>query len=243
MVRASVAMAVYNGEKYIRQQIDSILPQLTAADELVISYDRSSDSTWDILLDYAQRDARIRVIKNSLPQGVQNNFTCAVLACGGEYIFLADQDDLWYEGKLEKVISAFEETGAHLVVHDGHMTDENLNILEGTIFQRFGTYDNPLLNIVKQNYWGCCMAFRSDIRKRVCPFPATGGVGHDIWIGIVVGFWGKIHRIDQCLIAHRLHESNYSSRKHRKLWVIARHRAFLLGHLVRKGWRYLWKKD
>ena len=241
MIRASVAMAVYNGEKHIHQQIDTILSQLTEEDELVISYDRSTDATWDIIQGYAQQDSRVRVVENPYGGGVQNNFTSAVMSCRGQYIFLADQDDVWYQDKIAKVVDVFETTDADLVVHDGYMADADLNILEGTIFQRFGTYNNPLLNIVKQNFWGCCMAFRWPVRELVCPFPNKGKVGHDIWIGILVGFSGKIVRIPECLIAHRLHGSNVSAEKTRPLPEVLKHRLWLLHFLIKKGWSLLWK--
>ena len=238
MIRASVAMAVYNGEKHIRQQIDSILSQLEEYDELVISYDKSLDNTWEIIQRYAQQDSRVRVVENHNPGGAQNNFTNAVTSCEGQYIFLADQDDFWYENKISTVVHTLETTGADLVVHDGYMTDAELNILENTIFQRFGTYNNPFLNIVKQNFWGCCMAFRAEIRDFVCPFPNKGGVGHDIWIGILMGFSGKIVRIPECLIAHRLHGSNVSAEKTRPFLVVLKHRLWLLYFLIKKGWQF-----
>ena len=239
MIRASVAMAVYNGEKYICQQIDSILVQLEEKDELVISYDKSSDNTWQIIQGYAQRDPRVRVVENPYGGGVQNNFTSAVLSCRGRYIFLSDQDDMWYDNKIATVVSAFETTGADLVVHDGYMTDAELNIQEGTIFQRYGTYNNPLLNIVKQNFWGCCMAFRREIRELVCPFPNKGGVGHDIWIGILMGFSGKIVRLHECLIAHRVHGNNVTAPKTRPFFVVLEHRLWLLYFLIKKLWQRL----
>lgn len=242
MIRASVAMAVYNGEKYICQQIDTILVQLEENDELVISYDKSSDSTWEIIQGYAQRDPRVRVVENPYGGGVQNNFTSAVLSCRGTYIFLADQDDVWHENKISTVVRTFEETNADLVVHDGYMTDAELNILEGTIFQRFGTYNNPLLNIVKQNFWGCCMAFRAEVRDLVCPFPNKASVGHDIWVGILVGFSGKIVRVQECLISHRIHGNNFTAPKMRPLFTVLKHRLWLLRFLVEKGWQQLWKK-
>lgn len=240
MIRASVAMAVYNGEKYICQQIDTILVQLGDNDELVISYDQSSDATWEIIQGYAQRDSRVRVVTNPNAGGTQNNFTNAVLSCRGQYIFLADQDDVWYDGKIAAVVRAFETTDADLVIHDGYMADTELNIMEKTIFQRFGTYNNPILNIIKQNFWGCCMAFRAGIRELVCPFPNKGGVGHDIWIGILMGFAGKIVRLPECLIAHRLHKSNVSAEKTRPFLVVLRHRLWLLYFLIKKGWSQLW---
>ncbi|MDD6175244.1 MAG: glycosyltransferase [Firmicutes bacterium] len=233
-IRASVAMAVYNGEKYIQDQIDSILERMGPADELVISYDSSTDSTKQIIDDYASKDCRIRILDNQNP-GVQNNFNNAVMACRGAYIFLSDQDDVWIGDKINTVVSTFEQTGADIVVHDGYMADQNLQRLPKTIFERFGTYNSPVKNIIKCNYWGCCMAFRSSLRKIVCPFPSEGKIGHDLWIGVLGGMYGKIARVKDCLMMHRLHGNNVSTEKRRALPVVLRHRLILIKNLCRRN--------
>lgn len=237
-IRASVAMAVYNGERYIREQIDSVLERMGPQDELVISYDRSTDSTRQIIDGYASADSRVRVVEHDRPGGAQANFTNAVMHCRGEYIFLADQDDVWIGDKIDLVVACFEQTGADLVVHDGYMADGDLNVLPRTIFERFGTYDSPIRNIIKCTYWGCCMAFRSHVRDYVCPFPTENKVGHDLWLGVLVGFHGKIARLDECLMKHRLHGDNVSTDKRRPLPQIIRHRAalirLLIGHALKK---------
>lgn len=232
-IRASVAMAVYNGERYIKEQIDSVLERMGPKDELVISYDRSTDSTRQIIDGYAAGDTRVKVVEHEKPSGAQANFTNAVMHCRGEYIFLADQDDIWIGDKIERVVQKFEQSGADLVVHDGYMADGELNPLPKTIFERFGTYDSPVRNIIKCTYWGCCMAFRSHVREYVCPFPTENKVGHDLWLGVLVGFHGKIARLDECLMMHRLHDSNVSTDKRRPLPVILKHRATLIKLLIR----------
>lgn len=234
-MRVSVAMAVYNGEKYIQEQVDSILGQLGPQDELIISYDRSTDNTKKIIDEYAQNDSRVRVIENENP-GVQNNFNNAVMECRGEYIFLSDQDDLWLEGKIECVLSAFRKTGAALVVHDGYFTDEFLEPFGQTIFEVYGTNDNPIRNIIKCTYWGCCMAFRADMREIICPFPNRHKVGHDLWLGVLAGMHGKIARVNICLIKHRIHGKNVTTSR-RSLPVIVRHRLALLSQLVKREWK------
>ncbi len=231
--RASVAMAVYNGEQYIREQIDSILTQMGTQDELVISYDRSTDQTLQIIEAYAARDSRVRVVRNPGPGGVQNNFTNAVMNCWGQYIFLADQDDVWIGDKINAVVATFEKTGADLVVHNGYMADVQMQPLPGTIFDRYGRYDNPIRNIIKCSYWGCCMAFQAQLREIVCPFPAENRVGHDWWLGILAGFYGKIVRMEECLILHRLHGENQTAEKRRALGIVVKHRLTLVKLLLR----------
>ncbi len=227
-IRASVAMAVYNGERYLRPQLDSILCQLGPRDELVISCDPSTDKTAEIAKEYAAADFRVRVICNPRP-GLQRNFTNAVSSCRGEFVFLSDQDDVWHPEKLESVLGAFEGTGADLVVHDASFADAELRPTGKTVFEAYGTYNNPFFNIVRCNFWGCCMAFRRDFGEKVCPFP--DGLGHDLWLGVLAGFHGKIVRVNSDLLTHRLHGANATMHR-RSLGVIAVHRLRLICKLL-----------
>ena len=93
-------MATYNGSRYIKEQIDSILSQLSALDELIISDDHSTDSTYKIIKSY--NDNRIKFYLNELEKGVTHNFENALLHSKGDTIFLADQDDVWNKEKIQK---------------------------------------------------------------------------------------------------------------------------------------------
>lgn len=233
-IRVSVAMAVYNGERFLQEQIDSILRQLGRLDELVISYDRSTDGTRRIIDSCAAADARVKVVENPGPPGVQSNFNNAIAACRGMYIFLADQDDVWMDEKVDAVLRVFAETGADVVVHDGCMTTADLRIQPGTMFERRGVYDGPLRNLIRCTYWGCCMAFRASLRPLLCPLPDN--VPHDHWIGILGGARGKIARCHQVLIKHRLHETNVTPTRRRRLGVILMSRAVLAAELMKRLW-------
>ena len=103
----SVAMAAYNGQKYIADQIESILNQLYPTDELVVSMDFSTDQTEEIVLEYAKKDSRIHLITGP-SKGVIKNFENAIAYTQNEIIFLADQDDFWLPGKVERVLKEFE---------------------------------------------------------------------------------------------------------------------------------------
>ena len=115
MASISVAMAVYNGETYLAQQLDSILRQLEPQDEIVVSYDKSKDGTWELLRQYREKYPRVRVLENQNP-GINGNFNNAIAACRGDYIFICDQDDLWADNKRGAVVETFEKTGADMVI-------------------------------------------------------------------------------------------------------------------------------
>ena len=103
----SVCIATYNGEKYLQEQLNSILVQLSEEDEVVISDDGSKDETCTILKEYAARDSRIKLFKGP-GKGVIANFEFAIEQSSGEYIFLADQDDVWLPEKVQTTLAFFE---------------------------------------------------------------------------------------------------------------------------------------
>lgn len=101
----SIAMATYNGEKYLREQLDSILVQTISDFELIICDDCSNDSTRKILSEYAKKDSRIKVIFNEQNLGFVKNFEKTISFCNGEYIAFSDQDDIWLPNHLEVLLS------------------------------------------------------------------------------------------------------------------------------------------
>lgn len=108
MKRVSVAMAVYNGETYLKEQLDSILQQLGDNDEIVISDDGSLDHTIEIIRSYQAADHRIRFVHGP-KLGIKQNIANAIGQTNGAYIFLSDQDDVWMPHKVKRVLQEFHE--------------------------------------------------------------------------------------------------------------------------------------
>ena len=129
----SVAMAFYNGAKYIDEQIRSILDNMEETDELIISVDDASDGSEAILEDWARNDQRIRIIKGP-GKGVVKNFENAFKHCRGEIIFLSDQDDVWKKNKMREIERVFEDPKVMAVVHDAQIVDEKLSSLNYFFF-------------------------------------------------------------------------------------------------------------
>ena len=118
-MKISVCLATFNGEKYLQQQIESILIQLGDNDELIISDDGSSDQTLNIIESFS--DKRIHIFHNKMNHGFIGNFENALRIATGDYIFLSDQDDVWSSDKLRISLQALEK--ADLIVHDAEMID------------------------------------------------------------------------------------------------------------------------
>ena len=201
----SVCIPTYNGEKFLKPQIDSVLSQLSQNDEIIVSDDGSSDNTIEILKSY--KDRRIKIFKNSR-KGVISNIENALQQSIGEYIFLCDQDDVWVENKVSIMIKAMVESD--LVVSDCYVTDQNLNIIYESFYKQNNSKTNKWLALLKNPYLGCCMAFKRKVLDAALPFPAKMPM-HDIWIGNVAAFKSQIKFISDKLIFYRRHGNNTST--------------------------------
>ena len=227
----SVAMAVFNGGKYLKQQIDSILPQLRKSDELVISYDDSADDTLEIIRGYELKDPRVKVVTDP-GHGVIDNFNSAISNCSGDLIFLSDQDDVWIDGKVERLLRCFMEEAPDLIIHNGVDTDEDLEPVSASFFDIYRIGNGKLKNIIKSRYSGCCMVFTKRIRDSILPIPEIDG--YDRWIGTVGEFSGKIAYVDDVLVLHRLHEGNVTPRSSYPVPRIIKMRVALVIELIKR---------
>ncbi|MDE5869327.1 MAG: glycosyltransferase family 2 protein, partial [Muribaculaceae bacterium] len=201
--------ATYNGERYLREQLDSIIRQLEAGDEVIVSDDSSSDRTVEILKKYEKEYPMIRVFVNTGRPGVNGNFENALRHAKGDFIFLADQDDVWRDDKVSVCMKALQ--GADLVLHDAEITDGDLCRQNKTLFSELKIKDGFWNNYIRNRFTGCCMAFRREILSYVLPFPEKVSFFHDSWIGLLVTLKGRVNIVNECLISFRRHNSNNST--------------------------------
>lgn len=203
----SVCIATYNGEKELTRQLDSIIAQLRPGDEIVVSDDHSTDGTRELLAKYPA-DV-VRVVAGPAKGSPIPNFENALRHAKGDYIFLADQDDQWLQGKVEACLKALQHCDC--VVTDCIVTDGGLRLKSPSFYglnhTRCGKFYNLL---VKNGYLGCCMAFRRSVLEKALPFPPDIPM-HDIWIGNVAAFSGRVAFIPDKLINFCRHDHNASS--------------------------------
>ena len=202
----SVCLATYNGEKYLRQQIDSILSQLEQGDELVVSDDGSKDSTLEILRSY--NDTRIKVLHNQSIHGVNGNFENALIHAKGDIIFLSDQDDVWISGKVEACVNALKD--CECVVHDAIVVNMNLEVKNPSFFTERKSGPGFWKNIYKNTYLGCGMAFKREVLNVCLPIPKTTAYFHDNWIGCIADLKFRLRFIPFKGIYFRRHSDNTS---------------------------------
>ncbi|MDR3313012.1 MAG: glycosyltransferase [Oscillospiraceae bacterium] len=210
-IRCSVLLAAYCGEQYLPAQLDSILPQLGDADELLLSDDSPPDcpATRALAEAYAARDARIRVLQGPR-QGVIRNVEFLLGQARGQCILLSDQDDVWLPGKLEALFDVLAE-GALLAVHDAVLTDADLQVQERSLFALRHVKPGALQNILRNGYTGCCMALRRELLPLALPFP-QGIPMHDQWLGLLAQCSGKVAWLPEPLLLHRRLASSLTAR-------------------------------
>lgn len=226
-VTVSVAMATYNGEQYIKEQLDSILKN--PVDEVVISDDGSTDKTRDIIKSY--KDKRIKLLDGP-KQGVKQNFANAIENTNGDIIFLSDQDDIWASNKVEKVLTAFEhDPELVLATHDAKILNmESGKNADESNMERLKARSGYFKNILRNTYTGCCMAIKSDLKKYILPIPNDIEM-HDQWIGVLACKYGKDAIIKDKLINYRRHANNVSALEHYPFSKMLKNRIRLIKQL------------
>lgn len=233
-IRISVAVATYNGERYIRQQMDSILMNLSDADEVVVSDDGSADQTPAIIKEYQGGRIPVRLIKGP-GRGIKQNIAAALFACKGSYIFLADQDDVWTKHKVAKVMEYLGRDGCKLVCHDAAVMDASLTqVLKPSFFAYRGSKAGFWNNLLKNRYMGCCMAFEAGLLKEALPIPDEIEM-HDQWIGMLNDLrGGKSAFIGDKLLLYRRHGANVSDFSHGTVFMMLRKRFVLARAIFRR---------
>lgn len=214
--KIDILLATYNGEKYLKEQLDSILNQTYKNIRIIISDDCSKDTTPEILKEYQKKDDRIElhIQKNNL--GVVKNIEFLLKKVKSPYYMLADQDDYWLPEKAEKSLEKLKEEKADLVFGDLEVVDKNLN----TMYSSFNDYMlltrkiNKYINSYKVNYLyncitGCTVLAKKETIEKIIPLPTNSKrVLHDHWIGLMVALNGKLAYVPEKYIRYRQHGNN-----------------------------------
>lgn len=214
--KVDVLVATYNGEKYLREQLDSIIKQTYKNIRILISDDCSKDRTQEILQEYEKKDDRIKIFLHDRNLGSNKNFEFLLRQVESKFYMLSDQDDVWLPEKIEKTIQKQKETGADLVFGDLEVVNEKLE----TIYPSFGDFMllnrkiNKYIGSYKVNYLynvvtGCTILSTKEFIEKILPFPTDSKyLIHDHWIGIVIALNGKLAYMPEKYIKYRQHGNN-----------------------------------
>ncbi|WP_339865433.1 glycosyltransferase family 2 protein [uncultured Algoriphagus sp.] len=202
----SIAMCTYNGEKYLRKQLDSLVNQTYPHVEISIFDDCSSDGTIAIILEYIELFPQIKLKQNPSNLGYQRNFEANFQACSGELIAPCDQDDIWDLNKLEKLYAILDDN--ILVYHDSELIDEKDQSMKLSMGSRlnFVRGKNPSPFLFFNCVSGHSMLFKRELLQHIFPFPKKGFYDH--WMVFVASHYGSIDFTTECLVKYRQHQQN-----------------------------------
>jgi glycosyltransferase involved in cell wall biosynthesis len=239
--KVSVCMAAFQGEKFICAQLQSILRQLSADDEVIVVDDCSSDGTRDVVRSL--RDPRILLVEHARNRGVTKTFEEALGRATGDIIFLSDQDDVWADDKVRAVLDIFQTDSEVMVVaSDAALIDQCGKLLGRSYYETRGRFRSGLFsNLIRCKFLGCTMAFRSELLEKVLPFPGKFKVMHDLWIGSVNALRrGRTFYLDQNLVFYRRHSGavtagklNSTRRLKNRLNMVSAVASYWVGNLLR----------
>jgi len=217
----SVCMTTYNGIAYIEQQLNSILNQLSSTDEVLIFDDKSTDGTYEFLVNFSKVNSIVKVKKNPVNLGYVKNFEQAIYEARGDIIYLSDQDDIWNEDKVKYISDFFNDEmnsnvdilhhGMETISSDGNLLDKTFNYVPPSFNQK-NYYSKVLLTILKPKCYGCAMAFRKKIVPLIVPFPKQV-YSHDHWLNAFGVVSSNLYFDDKVLISYRQHNNNLSPKK------------------------------
>ncbi|QEQ01507.1 glycosyltransferase family 2 protein [Thermosynechococcus sp. CL-1] len=206
-MRISIAMATYNGEKYLQEQLDSFLNQTRLPDELVVSDDCSTDSTMQILHDFAKNAPfEVKIYQNEHNLGCARNFENALKLTSGDIIFLSDQDDIWFSEKIEFIINFAQQNTEYLL----YMNDAEICLADGSSTKLTNLGQILSLGFSEKEFtYGCCMAIRRHLKYLASPIPKFHA--HDTWLNRLSNILEVKKVIPSVLQLYRRHGENTSN--------------------------------
>lgn len=214
----SVAVATYNGEKFIEKQLNSIREQNLSVDEVVICDDCSTDKTYEICENFIEKNSlkNWRLYKNETNVGYCLNFYGAIEKCLGDIIFLADQDDEWYPEKTEKMMACMGENPHISVLSSRYdVIDGESNIIENSGVTYLGErYDDSIEYISAESQIGCSyirgfsICFRKSLKPLIKPIDLKSLLSHDWLICMLGALTGKTAILNTILTSYRYHGDN-----------------------------------
>lgn len=231
MTAVSVVLAVYNGARFLRPQLDSVLAQLRPGDELIVVDDASTDESLAIVK--ATGSALLKVHASPANRGVLASFEQGLRLATHEVVFLCDQDDLWLPGKRDAFVGAFErDPGVLVVISDAQVIDANGVIVAPSFMAgRQGFAGSVVATLWRNRYLGCAMALRRRLLSLALPVP-PGVPMHDMWFGALGRLAGRVVYLSTPYLQYRRHGGNVTPSRRQGAGQMLRWRWALLRALA-----------
>ena len=213
-MKISVLLISYNGACFIKDQLDSIIREISAEDEIIVSDDGSTDGTVEIVRACAQANPNIKLVSGP-HSGIAANLSNAYRHSDGDLIFFSDQDDEWLPEKVSRVKACFDaHPELQVVMHNAYMCNADNEVVDEdkNIFALRNAGHGVFRNIIKSTYYGCCMAFRREFLDWYMPLPEQT-VAYDQFLGLCAEYRHCVGFLQDELIKHRIHGSNQSQKQ------------------------------
>lgn len=237
-MRISIALAAYNGRAHLSEQLDSFVAQTLLPNELVVVDDGSQDGTFDIVRAFAERAPfPVKLVVNAENLGYAQNFGKALSLCSGDLVFLSDQDDVWFDRKIETIAALAENNPKNACfMNDALLTDGALVSAGVTKLGQIRAARLPETAFVM----GCCVAMRRELLDILLPIPARA-TSHDNWLVGVSDLCGLTQRSNEVLQYYRRHGANASNFFVNETKRLSRSQTF--SRDIRQIWRKLHTGD
>jgi len=220
----SVCMCTYNGERFLREQLDSIRMQTLTPDEVVICDDASTDNTVSLIREFINKyglQENWRLICNEENKGYPANFYACMGECRGELVFPADQDDIWKPEKLEKMVRIMEAHPEISVLSCClRAVDEKGQKLKGLLAPKECNtgeiHEISISEVLHKDCWaGMTLVYRNDFYRRIKSQVQDSGLPHDRALWTLAADENGFYQVDETLVCHRRHEQNTCQEEHR----------------------------
>ena len=212
MAKVDILLAAYNGEKYLEEQIKSILAQTYEDFQLIISDDCSTDNTVKIIKKI--KDKRLKLFNQKKNLGFNKNFEFLCSKATSEFVMIADQDDVWMKDKVAKMLNKIEEEESALVYCDMKVVDADLNQIYSSFHEhtkkskQCQKYNDFELLKIENVISGSSIITKLDVIRKAMPFVCNKAIIYDYWLSLIASQYGRICYLDETLQLYRQHENN-----------------------------------
>lgn len=216
-------MCVYNGERFLIEQLESIRNQTYQPDEVAVYDDGSTDLSIEIINTFISKynlESTWRIAVNSTRKGWRKNFYDAITECNSDYIFFCDQDDIWHPDKILVMMNTMQENPNILVLNGLIETiDSDGNHIDVLDWTKSNTYDRKIIRIgigeiahAWKHRVGCAMAIRKIVKEQLKYFECNEYFAHDTWANDIGALLNGCYSINYPVIKYRVHEDNATAR-------------------------------
>lgn len=247
-MRTAVAIALYNGERFLEEQLDSIRLQTRKPDQVILCDDCSKDNTVDLVRDYICKynlENSWTLYQNEQNLGYIRNFYRAISLCESDLVFLCDQDDIWKDDKIERMTKIMEQRSEILLLSCRYGIIDAQNVEQHSIVERRSKEDGSIRlisveNIMQAYRWpGMLMCIRKDFFVELIPYIENCAVAHDLILAVNAADRNGFYECSYIGAFHRRHENNTAREEHRLIKLLNRERKLTDISITKKHWRSL----